>query len=252
MILIPKIFNSSKIIAAQSTRLGGVSPAPFSSLNLGLSVNDNKENVMRNRELFFGRLGIELSQLSKGHQVHGNKVIVVDAPGNHEGYDAQITNKRNVFLVVSIADCTPILVHDAKNDVVAAVHAGWRGTAGKIVENVLRTMHENFGTEGKFCKAFIGACISYPNFEVAEEVASNFNKEVKRFDSEKQKWLVDLKSENKNQLMRFGVLPENIEISDYCTVRDNATFFSHRKENRTTGRMMAVIGLHNLSLNPSP
>ncbi len=243
MILRPKIFNSSKIVAAQSTRLGGVSAAPFDSMNLGLSVKDDEQNVLKNRELFFGQLGIPLTQISRCHQVHGNNVLVVTKPVSNEQYDAQITNKPNVYLAVSIADCTPILIHDEKNNAVAGIHGGWRGTAGKIVEKALQMMKKNYGTEGKDCKAFIGACISYANFEVGDEVADHFDASLKRFDSQKQKWFVNLKEANKKQLLKFGVLENNIEISDFCTVENNNTFFSHRKEKGVTGRMMAVIGL---------
>lgn len=245
MIVIPKIFNSAKIIAAQSTRVGGVSAEPFNSLNLGLSVNDDEKNVWKNRELFFGKLGIPLAQISRSHQVHGNKVLLVNEPITSEGYDALITNKPNNYLAVSVADCTPILIHDEKRNAVAAIHAGWKGTVGKIVSNTLNEMKNHFGTEGKDCKAFIGACISYSNFEVGEEVAEKFDDIFKRFNAEKQKWFVDLKKANQLQLLDFGVLPKNIEISDYCTISNNDLFFSHRKEKGKTGRMMAVIGMKN-------
>lgn len=243
MILIPKIFISEKIIAGQSTRIGGVSKEPFNSLNLGLSVNDEEKNVWKNRELFFGKLGIPLQQISRSHQVHGNKVLLVDEPITSEGHDALITNKPNIFLAVSVADCTPILIHDEKQNTVAAIHAGWKGTVGNIVSNTLLEMKNNFATEGKDCKAFIGACISYSNFEVGEEVAEKFDDTLKRFDVEKQKWFVDLKKANQQQLLDFGVLPNNIEATDYCTVSNNDLFFSHRKEKGKTGRMMAVIGI---------
>jgi polyphenol oxidase len=243
MYLIPEIFDSTKVIAAQSTRLGGISLAPFNSMNLGLSVNDDEKNVWKNRELFFGGLGIELSQVSRCYQVHGNNVLVVNKPVTNEKYDAQITNKRNVYLAVSVADCTPVLIHDTKNNAVAAIHAGWRGTVGKIVSIALQLMKENYGTEGKDCKAFIGACISYENFEVGDEVAMHFDASQKRFDEAKQKWFVNLKEANKKQLLDFGLSENNIEITNYCTVENNDTFFSHRKEKGITGRMMAVIGM---------
>lgn len=242
MILTPNILKGNNIIAAQSTRLGGVSVAPYNSLNLGLSVKDDENNVLKNRELFFNELGINLSQLAISHQVHGSEVLLVTEPGRKEGFDAQITNQKNVFLVVSIADCTPILIYDTKNEAVAAIHAGWRGTAANIVSKTLQKMQEHFGTKGENCKAFIGACIGYENFEVGEEVAINFADSLKRFDPQKQKWFVDLKKANSEQLKAFGLLPENIEISNYCTIENNDLFFSHRKEKGVTGRMMAVIG----------
>lgn len=247
MIILPEIFDSSKVIAVQSTRLGGVSPEPFNSMNLGLSVNDDEQNVRKNRELFFGRLGIELSQVSRCYQVHGNDVLVVNEAVTNEKYDAQITNKPNVYLAVSVADCTPILIHDEKENAIAAIHAGWKGTVGKIVSNTLHKMQKSFGTKGEDCKAFIGTCISYENFEVGDDVAKHFDDSMKRFDEQKLKWFVDLKSANKQQLIDFGMLSQNIEISSYCTVKNNDLFFSHRKEKGVTGRMMAVIGMKELN-----
>lgn len=243
MYLLPKIFDPAQIVAAQSKRLGGVSPAPFSSLNLGLSVNDQESNVWKNRELFFGGLGIRLENVSRCYQVHGNEVLVVETPVTNEKYDAQITNKKGIYLAVSVADCTPILIHDTKHHAVAAIHAGWKGTVGMIVTKALELMQRHYGTQGRDCKAFIGACISYTHFEVGEEVAQHFSTAQKRFDASTKKWFVDLKKANQQQLLDFGVLPENIEITDLCTVSNNDTFFSHRKEKGTTGRMMAVIGM---------
>ncbi len=243
MIIRPQLLEADEVIAAQSTRLNGVSPEPFYSLNLGLSVHDDEKNVHKNRELFFGELGISPSQVASSHQVHQNKVQVVERPGRTEGYDAQITNKRGVFLTVSVADCTPVLIHDERNDAVAAVHAGWRGTTMGAVTNTLKQMKRVYGTNGRFCKAFIGPCISFDVFEVGEEVAVNFDAAYKRFDEEKKKWFVDLKEANKRQLLDFGISSGQIEISEYCTVKNNDLFFSHRKEKGKTGRMLAVIGL---------
>lgn len=244
MIIYPSIFKDQPIIAAQSTRLGGVSLSPYDSMNLGMSVNDLKENVIKNRELFFGASGIGLHQLVISKQVHANKVYVASAPGITVGYDALITNKPNVFLAISIADCTPILIYDTKNKVVAAIHAGWKGTVAKIVTNTLQKMQETYGTNGSDCKAYIGPCIGYTNFEVGEEVAQHFDAAFKKFDEQKQKWFVDLKSTNKKQLIDFGLIDENIEVSPYCTVKDENLFFSHRRDKGLSGRMMVAIGLN--------
>ena len=243
MLIRPKIFDPSLIIAAQSTRIGGVSPAPFNSLNLGLSVNDEEQNVLKNRELFFKELGIDQSKTVKSHQVHGTEILVTGQPIVTTGYDGLITNTKETFLVISIADCTPILIHDEKNNVIAALHAGWKGTMGKIVSKAMGLMKKEFGSNGNDCRAFIGACITQKNFELGEEVAKHFDNTHKYFDKEKQKWFVDLKLENADQLMAAGVPLDQIEISEYCTYGNNDLFFSHRKEKGKTGRMMAVIGL---------
>lgn len=243
MIIRPKIFQNADIVAGQSTRLGGISPPPYSSMNLGMSVNDQKENVLKNRELFFGELGIQPEQVVISKQVHGNSIFVATKPIITEGFDALITNQPNVFLAVSIADCTPILIYDTQNEAVAAIHAGWKGTVAQVVKCTLEKMQVEYGTKGPDCQAYIGACIGYTNFEVGEDVSQHFEPRFKRYDLQKQKWFVDLKAVNRQQLIDFGVLQQNIELSVYCTVKDEALFFSHRRDKGLSGRMMAVIGL---------
>lgn len=243
MIIYPEIFKNQPVIAAQSTRKGGISLPPYSSMNLGLFVNDQAENVIKNRELFFGKLGIPLEHIVLSKHVHGVKVYVANSPIITEGYDALITNKPNLFLAVSIADCTPILIYDYVNNAVAAIHAGWKGTVAEIIKHTLQKMNEVYNTKGSDCIAYIGTCIGYDNFEVGEEVAQHFEDAFKKFNAQKQKWFVDLKSSNKKQLLDFGLPSENIELSPYCTVNDEDLFFSHRRDNGITGRMMAVIGL---------
>ncbi len=243
MIIQPKIFENETIVAAQSTRLGGVSGAPYASMNLGFSVNDDEKNVLKNRNLFFGNLGINNEQLVISKQVHGNNVYEAHSPIITEGYDALITNKPTVFLAISIADCVPVLIYDKKNNAVAAIHSGWKGTVAKAVTATLFKMQELYGTKGVDCKAYIGACISYENFEVGNEVAEKFDAAFKNFDDTTQKYFVDLKAANQKQLLSFGLTLNNIEVSPYCTVANNDLFFSHRKEKGVTGRMMAVIGM---------
>lgn len=214
-------------------------------MNLGFSSGEDLEIIKQNRTLFFNSLGISEENLAWSKLVHSNKVLVTDKPIKGEGCDAVITNKPNVFCCVSIADCTPVLIYDSKNKAVAAIHAGWRSTVANIVIETLYTMQKNYGTNGEDCFAFIGACIGENNFEVGEEVAVKFEAEVKRFDEAKQKYFVDLKKANKNQLMKFGLKESNIEVSEYCTIANNDLFFSYRKEKGVTGRMLAVIGIRN-------
>lgn len=245
MIISPKIFkNFEQISAGQSTRLGGVSPYPYLSLNLGKSVGDNLANVEKNREIFFGKLGFAKEQAVLSHQVHGSEILQVSEAGNFSGFDAQITNKKGICLAVSIADCTPILIYDSDNEAIAAIHAGWKGTVAGIVSNTLHQMSSQFGTDGKNCFAYIGACISKKNFEVNADVADYFEPDFKIFDPAKNKYFVDLKAANLAQLLAFGIPESQIEVSDYCTVEDNERFFSHRKEKGQTGRMLAGIGMN--------
>lgn len=230
------------LIAAQSTRHGGVSPEPFASLNLGLSSGDEAANVHENRRRFFADLGIRPEEIALGFQVHGDNVCVVEKPGVYDEYDAFVTNQPNVFVAVSVADCTPVLIYDPATQAVAAVHAGWKGTMNRIVAKTLLQMTRHFGTRPTDCLAYIGACISECAFEVDADVADHFDGRFKRFDEERNKFLVDLKQANLAQLLDSGVPEKQIEVSPYCTVAQNDTFFSYRKEGKRSGRMLAVIG----------
>ncbi|MFI5204368.1 MAG: peptidoglycan editing factor PgeF [Flavobacteriales bacterium] len=243
MKITPTIFDPKQVSAAQSTREGGVSTAPFDSLNLGLSVNDNKEHVIENRTRFFTSLGFSPEQISISKQVHGKHVLHVGKPGICEGYDAQITNVPGICLAVSVADCVPVLIHDPVTKAVAAIHAGWRGTVADISGETLRMMKEKFNTDPVNCVAFIGACIEFDNFEVGDEVAAQFSGDIKRKNPITKKYHVDLKKANLLLLEKWGIPRENIEISEHCTWRDGHLFFSHRRDKGTTGRMMAAIGL---------
>lgn len=231
------------LVVAQSTRHGGVSPAPFSSLNLGGSTQDDPNNVRQNHALFWASLGVNAAKVAKSHQVHGDEVLVVDHPGRYEGYDALITDQPGIVLAVTIADCTPILIYDPVGKAIGAVHAGWRGTVARIVSKTIQKMQEQYGTRPADCYAFIGACIDECSFEVGGDVADSFSDTFKRLDPETGKYFVDLKKANKSQLSAAGVPDDQIEVSALSTVLDNATFFSYRLEKGMTGRMLAVIGM---------
>lgn len=240
----PIIFTAApQLIAAQSTRHGGVSPAPYASLNLGKSTGDDPAHLAENRRRFAEALGFPIDQLAWSKQVHGDRIRYAACPGGAEGFDALITDQPGVVLAVSIADCTPILVLDRKNRAVAAVHAGWRGTVAGIVEKTLQEMSARFGTLGADCLAYVGTCISANAFEVGDEVAAEFADPFKRYDATRGRFFVDLKKANAAQVLDFGIPPAQLEISPRCTVEHNTDYFSHRREQGRTGRMLAVIGL---------
>lgn len=239
----PPIFHSfPELIAAESTRHGGVSEPPYASLNLGGSTQDDPEHVAENRRRFYASLGIEADQVASSHQVHGSEVWVTDQPGRQQGHDAVITNQPGVFTLVTVADCTPILVYDAGTKAVAAIHAGWRGTVAGIVAKTLQTMQEQYGTQPKDCYGYVGTCIDECSFEVGADVADHFISDFKRWDETREKFFVDLKAANAQQLRDFGMPEHQIGISPYSTVLNNQDYFSHRLEKGLTGRMVAVIG----------
>lgn len=231
------------LVMLESRRNGGVSNAPFTSLNLGLNTQDDIQKVDENRKIFFDELGISTDQIAGGLQVHQAEVLRVEQGGYYSGYDGFITNKKDLFLSVGIADCTPILIFDPVTESVGAAHAGWRGTVAKIVSNVLKEMKHHYGTQAKDCYAFIGTCINVEHFEVGQQVADQFKPEFVHQFSGKSKPHIDLKSANRDQLLEMGVLSDNIEVSPFSTVINNDLYFSYREENGQTGRMLAVIGI---------
>ncbi|TLV01581.1 peptidoglycan editing factor PgeF [Dyadobacter luticola] len=238
----PAIFaDFAELIAAESTRHGGVSPAPFQSLNLGGS-QDTPENVLENNLKFFAALIVPFEKVAKSHQVHGSEIMIVNEPGRFEGYDALITNVPGVQLAVTVADCTPILIYDPVTGAVAAIHAGWRGTVSEIVFKTVQLMIETYGTQPADCVAYVGTCIDECSFEVGEDVSQHFNAEYKRWDETRGKFFVDLKKANQDLLLRAGLLPASIEISEFSTVLNNEDYFSYRHEKGVTGRLLATIG----------
>jgi YfiH family protein len=240
----PSIFRAFPgLIAAESTRHGGVSTASFQSLNAGIFTGDKPENILENRRRLFQDLSIREEQVAHSHQVHGHRILFAEKAGLHEGYDALITNRKDLFLSVTVADCTPILVFDPKHSAVAAIHAGWRGTVERIVEKSLLAMREAYGTQPADCLAYIGTCIDECSYEVGEEVAGLFDPAFSQKGEQAGKYLLDLKAANAEQLKSAGLREANLEISPYSTVLHNDDYFSYRKENGQTGRMLALIGM---------
>lgn len=242
---LPTIFaRFSTLIAAESTRHGGISPAPFSSLNLGINTSDAASNVDENRRRFFEAIGAGADiSFASSHQVHGISILHATEPGRFEGYDALITNQPGLLIGVTVADCTPILIYDHQNQAVAAIHAGWKGTSGGIVTKTLEAMQQRFGTSAEQCYAYIGTCIDQQSFEVGPEVAQKFSPAFKRDDMRSGKSFVDLKAANAHLLIDFGIPVTQIGVSIYSTVINNEDYFSHRAEKGQTGRLLAVIGL---------
>lgn len=238
----PPVFNPfPELVAAESTRHGGVSTGPYSSLNLG-GTQDSPDNIRANNHIFFNALGVPFENVAKSHQVHGVDILVVSKAGRYEAYDALITNVKGIQLAVTIADCTPILIYDPVSGAVAAIHAGWRGTAGRIVELTVAAMQEQYGTQPSDCIGYVGTCIDECSFEVGEDVAIHFDDQYKRWDGRLGKFFVDLKTANRGQLIHSGLKPENVAVSPYSTVINNEDYFSHRLEKGITGRLLATIG----------
>ncbi len=240
----PALFASfPDLVAAESTRHGGVSQPPYNSLNLGINTDDTPDHVAENRRLWLANWRLTEAQLASSYQVHGTAVQLATQAGRTTGYDALMTNVPGLMVGVTVADCTPILVFDRRNRAVAAIHAGWRGTVGGIVTNTLLAMRTQFGTQPADCLAYVGTCIDACSFEVGAAVAAQFAQSRTAIDPATGSALVDLKQANADQLRAFGLADDQIEVSPFSTVLNNTDYFSHRLEKGLTGRMLAMIGL---------
>ncbi len=250
--------DSNRLLHAFSTRQGGVSRGPYATLNLGGSVGDDPEAVEENRRRFFGDLGIQPVQIVRVKQVHGDRVLTVDGalasrrgfPGVllDEGYeyDALVTNLTDLALVVSTADCLPILIHDPVHRAVAAVHAGWRSTAKRIAAQTLRAMAAAYGTDPADCRVAIGpgirGCCYEVDAAVTDTLAGAFpGWEGHAVTTRPGHVRLDLARVNRAVLEGAGVRPDRIADASLCTACRTDVFFSHRAEKPRTGRMMNFI-----------
>lgn len=244
-----------------STRLGGCSFPPFESLNIAFHTADEPAYVLQNRQRLLAHLGIPLEYLTTAKQVHGNDVAVVtsDMRGSGacdynsaiEATDALITNVPNTCLMIQVADCPPILLYDPGRQVIAAVHAGWRGSAQLITLKTVRTMVDHFDCQPKDIVACIGPSIGPCCYEVGPEVVYTVREAMGSLDglaepsTSSDRFHLDLWEANRRQLIEAGIQEQNIEVAQICTRCKSDLFFSERSC-RGTGRFGAGIMLTEL------
>ncbi|AOS84877.1 hypothetical protein BIU88_12510 [Chlorobaculum limnaeum] len=241
----PSIFSAiPNLVALQTTRSGGVSEPPLDSLNLAWHTGDDPGHVRENYRRLCAYLGISPESIVTTGQVHGTEIALVTAPGNLDGYDALITNTRGLLVGIMTADCYPILIHDRRTGASGAAHAGWQGAAGRIAEKTVQAMRESFGTLPQDCLAWVGTGISGERYEIGGEVAARFDSRyLKPAPSGEGKHLLDLSAASRDQLLEAGLPSEQVQRSEYCSYRDADLFFSYRRDNGKTGRMLALIGV---------
>lgn len=226
--------------AAFSTRIGGISEAPFDRLNLGMTTGDTEENVTVNRNRFFHALGIDPGSVVVQRQVHDTHSEYVDRSCLLESTDAAYTDQPNVFLTVSAADCVPVLFVEPQKKIVGVIHAGWKGTQKEIVYQTIEKVKKQYNMDGTHITAVIGPSISVNRYEVGEEVAGQFDPAFVVRDGVNKPHL-DLWKANQAQLKKAGVV--NTFVSGYCTFDRQDLFFSHRGSGGRSGRMLGVIGI---------
>lgn len=241
-----------------STRCGGVSQGELASLNLGLHVGDDPHLVRENRRRFLEAVGLAPASLTCANQVHGVRVQRVEEKDRGKGAftasdafpetDALVTAIRGLTLAVFVADCVPILLMDRRQGVVAAIHAGWRGTVQRISAVTVRLMQEWFGTRPQDCVAAIGPSIGPCCYQVDERVfeafaAVGWDTTHLFFPAGPRHWKLDLWRANWETLQELGLPAANVTTSCLCTACHPEWFFSHRQSGGRAGRMAAIIGL---------
>ena len=270
------------LIHGFSTRSAGFSRVyGGDTLNLGLTKQDSRSAVERNREAFFKQVGAvrdkKLWPLVTLRQIHSDLIhCVSELPKEALVGDGLITRMPGTLLAIQTADCLPVILVDPKQKAVGVFHAGWRGTVKRIVEKGVGEMRRYFGTLPRNIKAAIGPGIHACCYEVGAEVCQQFEsqftyaedlfREVKESDPVREKYpllflnarapghgelppkiFLDLVEANRRQLISAGVLRKNISASELCTSCHPELLFSYRAEKGITGRMMGVAGIRGSS-----
>lgn len=240
-----------------STRKGGVSPAPWDSLNLRPGQGDGEAALRENYRRFFAALGVDETRAVLSQQTHTANVLhVTEAhagmgltrPRSYTDVDALITDVPDLPLVVFSADCGIILLHDPVRHAVGAIHAGWRGCAAGIAEKTVQTMQDVFSSDPRYILAAIGPSIGPCCFETDGDVPAAMRTALGA-DAEPYrevrgpKYHVDLAGLNRQWLLRAGLRPEHIDTCGLCTACHPELFWSHRKMGDARGAQVAVISL---------
>ena len=241
-------------ITAFSTLRGATGKSPYSDFNITHYCGDSKEHVVECRKRLCTTLGIADNRLILPRQTHGCGILSIDngfiesTTEEQEkllhGIDAIITTLPRTCIGVSTADCTPLLLCDRKQGVIAAAHAGWRGTVQRIAEKCIATMVNEHGCNPEEIQAVIAPCIGPETFEVGDEVYAAFeaagfpmNAIATRYD----KWHIDLWEANKLQLCACGIPNENIKVTGVCTYTNHDEWFSARRLGINSGRIFNGI-----------
>jgi len=251
-----------------STRSNGTSSVyGGSTLNLGWTKEDDPAAVAENRRRFVDAIDGEYSPsaLVTLRQIHSATVrLVKEEDGALQGKlqtadgkaflegDGLMTNQPGVLLAVGTADCVPVLVVDVEKRIVAAFHAGWRGTAAQIVEQGIATMQDEYGTRVEDLVAAVGPSIGSCCYAIGDEVRDTFSKRLRYadrlFSKRGDPTYLDLWEANRQQLLNVGLTNRQIAVAGECTActRDKSgdlRYFSHRGERGAAGRMLNVVGV---------
>lgn len=238
------------------TRRGGVSRAPYDSLNVGSTVGDDRDSVLENKTIMSGIIGVDPASVRTTWQVHGAAVYQASSRKIQNGElpkaDAIITNEYDLPLEMRFADCVPLLFYDRVNRAIGLAHAGWRGTVAGVGPATVKAMKKAFGTRPSDLFVGIGPSIGPCCYEIGPEVVTQVHE---AFRSQRDVLVPNGNGNNGSSHMHFDLWKanrlsleasgvEHIESANLCTACNNSEFFSHRAEAGRTGRfgVMIVLG----------
>ncbi|MDQ3248361.1 MAG: peptidoglycan editing factor PgeF [Chloroflexota bacterium] len=236
-----------------STRHGGVSPAPWNTLNFSVQRGDTPERVLQNRTRLADALGIAVDAQVRCHQVHGTGVAKVDQGDANQwqtGVDSLVTDTVNLPLALVFADCVPVLLYDPQHHALGVCHAGWRGTLNGAAAATLWAMQAAYDTDPAALLACIGPSIGPQSYAVGQDVVDLAHVKLNNADQlfsypngQDQNPHFDLWQANVNQLCEAGVPLTHIEVSGIDTAQNTHDFFSHRAEKGQCGLFSMVAWL---------
>lgn len=226
--------------------------------NKHVGINYNYQSVDEIKELLQKLTQVKFRKIVNLKQIHSNNVLVVNEDNlfqELEAADGVITNLKGVALIIATADCQPIMLYDSKNEVIANVHSGWKGTLNKILEKTINKMVNMFESKPEDIVVCIGPSILKCCFEVDEEVVRDFKNNFDDIDGfitlgnvkmGKQKYYIDTIGINKKELSKLGILEQNIFISDICTKCNSDIYYSYRAHGVSSGRNVSLIAMKNI------
>ncbi len=236
--IIPEIFDKNKILSGVTQKNMSLFPKYGLSLSKGEILTD--DDLMLHQRVFSKLLGISNANMKYQLQTHGTNIVEVFSDSSTVESDGIYTQEKGLVLNVKIADCAGILIFDPTNEIIMALHSGWKGTQQDISSKGISILKERFNSNVEELLVYISPCASGDNYQVGEDVAAYFETSITKISD--RKYLFDNKNEIKNQLLNCGIIEKNIEISKICTINDTL-YHSFRRDKELSGRMSAFIGM---------
>ncbi|MBR3383397.1 MAG: peptidoglycan editing factor PgeF [Clostridia bacterium] len=258
-VIVSERLSAENVVHGFTTRLGGVSPAPFDSLDLGTTRPEPWENIIANYRILAGAYGLDFDKLTLVRHEHGDNILKLTAEDAGRGIsrepfgfcDGFVTNDPGVTLMTCHADCSAFFLYDPVTRSIGLAHAGWKGMKKRIGQKLAQRLEKEYGADPSDMVAVVGPCICEKCFEVERALAESFALEfdcpdifTEGFGEKADKAYVSLRAAALIQLMDAGVPLGNISVMRHCTLEESDLFFSYRREGKRTGSMAAFLRLN--------